>query len=324
MDSNYWDDIYKKKTEEQVSWYQDHPEKSLELIREFNLAFTDKIIDIGGGDSKLVDHLLGLGFKDITVLDISSKALEKTELRLKGKENNVKFITSDVTKFNPTEKYKLWHDRATFHFLTKLEDVEKYLQITSQAIDQNGFLIVSTFSKTGPEKCSGLSICQYSEDDLKALFGKYFSNIRCFEDTHQTPWNSTQNFVYCGFKKINQQYPTNKVKLLPTSFIFLLLEFAKTSFNMIKEMFKFFVSISILVVLFLSIGQVESCSINECTSSQQIDMCLLCNMCGKIDLTTALSKIKPKFEIEASLIFYPEINLSEKSLPKILFRPPIS
>lgn len=113
----------------------------------------------------------------------------------------VKFITSDITKFAPQEKYKLWHDRATFHFLTTVEDVSTYLEITNRAIAQDGYLIVSTFSKTGPEKCSGLPISQYSESDLKALFEKYFTNIKCFEDSHNTPWGTGQNFVYCGFKK---------------------------------------------------------------------------------------------------------------------------
>jgi ubiquinone/menaquinone biosynthesis C-methylase UbiE len=201
MNSNFWDEVYAKKTENEMSWYQENPEKSLELIREFNLNLNDKIIDIGGGDSKLVDHLLHMGFKDITVLDISALALEKAKKRLKDKINFIQFVASDVTAFKPVEKYNLWHDRATFHFLTKLEDVEKYLQIANESLADNGFLIISTFSKTGPEKCSGLSICQYSESELKTLFGKYFTNIRCFEDAHHTPWNTTQNFVYCGFKK---------------------------------------------------------------------------------------------------------------------------
>lgn len=201
MDSNYWDQIYKKKTENEMSWFQETPQKSLELIKEFKLSPTDKIIDIGGGDSKLVDHLLAQGFKNISILDISSAALDKAKIRLKDNSNFLKFICSDITDFKPTEKYKLWHDRATFHFLTEKEQVEKYLEIANLAIERDGYLIVSTFSKTGPEKCSGLTICQYSDEELKQLFGKYFSNVKCFEDAHHTPWDSTQNFVYCGFKK---------------------------------------------------------------------------------------------------------------------------
>ena len=182
-------------------WYQDIPVKSLDLIAELGLASGDGIIDIGGGDSHLVDHLLAKGFRNLSILDISSAALDKARSRLGENSKFVKFIASDITNFDPQEKYKLWHDRATFHFLTSVEDVSTYLEIANRAISEDGYLIVSTFSKTGPEKCSGLAVSQYSDADLKKLFGKYFSNIKCFEDSHTTPWGTGQNFVYCGFKK---------------------------------------------------------------------------------------------------------------------------
>jgi ubiquinone/menaquinone biosynthesis C-methylase UbiE len=201
MDSNYWDQVYKKKNEHEVSWFQEVPKKSLEMIDELNLAKDSTIIDIGGGDSRLVDHLIDRGFSNITVLDISAEALVKAKNRLTNPPQGLEFVASDVTLFKPNKKFKLWHDRATFHFLTELEQVEKYLKIAYEALDEGGYLIVSTFSKSGPEKCSGLSISQYSQDDLKSLFGRYFKNIKCSEDTHTTPWNTTQNFVYCGFKK---------------------------------------------------------------------------------------------------------------------------
>ena len=201
MDKNYWDKIYRSKSEEEVSWYQEIPARSLELIAELELGFQESIIDIGGGESLLVDHLLAKGFKNISILDISSAALERARARLSENSKCVKFIVSDIRKFDPPEKYKLWHDRATFHFLTSVEDVSMYLEIANRAIASDGYLIVSTFSKTGPEKCSGLTISQYSDADLKTLFEKYFDNIRCFEDTHKTPWGTGQNFVYCGFKK---------------------------------------------------------------------------------------------------------------------------
>lgn len=201
MDKSYWDDIYRSKSEKEVSWHQDVPAKSLELIAELKLAPADAVIDIGGGESHLVDYLLKDGFRDISILDISSAALEKTKACLGEGAKSVRFITSDITKFNPSEQYRLWHDRATFHFLTNVEDVTTYLDIANRAIAPGGFLIVSTFSKIGPDKCSGLPISKYSDTDLKALFAKYFTNIRCFEDTHTTPWGAGQSFVYCGFKK---------------------------------------------------------------------------------------------------------------------------
>lgn len=202
MDKNHWDKVYGQKNENETSWFQPVPIKSLELIKELKLSAADPVIDIGGGESHLIENLLQSGMKDVSVLDISSVSLEKLRQRLEAKGLKAKeLITSDVTQFNPTRQYKLWHDRATFHFLTKIEDVEKYLEIANVALADDGFLIVSTFAPTGPEKCSGLPITRYSEIDLKSVFGKYFSNIRCFEDTHTTPWGSTQDFIYCGFRK---------------------------------------------------------------------------------------------------------------------------
>ncbi len=201
MDPNFWNDVYQSKKETEVSWYQPVPAKSLQLIDEFDLQPNDPIIDIGGGDSHLVDELLRKGFSNISILDISSVALERAKSRLSEKANSLKFLTADVTKFIPPESYRLWHDRATFHFLTSKEDIETYLNIANQSIVSGGFLIVSTFSKTGPDKCSGLNISQYSDSDLKALFKRHFTNIRCFGDTHTTPWGAGQDFVYCGFKK---------------------------------------------------------------------------------------------------------------------------
>lgn len=200
--AKYWNEIYHKKDELQQSWFQEKPEKSLEMIEELHLNSLAKIIDIGGGESRLVDYLLEKGFKDITLLDISGEALEKTKARLGSKSVGIKYITSDVTVFETDEKFDLWHDRATFHFLTSLNDIEKYLKIAYRSLRIGGSLIISTFSKTGPDKCSGLAISKYSQEDLKMVFGKFFQNTKCFESTHTTPWGATQDFTYCGFKKI--------------------------------------------------------------------------------------------------------------------------
>ncbi len=201
MSSKHWNEVYSQKTNEEMSWFQEVPHRSLELIRELSLKPETRIIEIGGGDSKLTDSLLGLGYSNLSVLDISKIALEKMRDRLGPEASKVQFIESDVTQFAPTQKYGLWHDRATFHFLTTKIEIEKYIQTAFQALDAGGYLIVSTFSKTGPEKCSGLTIARYADVDLKELFGKYFENIKCVEDTHETPWGTKQDFVYCGFKK---------------------------------------------------------------------------------------------------------------------------
>lgn len=201
MNSNYWNKIYEQKKENEVSWFQLTPIRSLELINSFQLPKDAPIIDIGAGESRLVDHLLDLGYNNLSVLDISSVSLDRMKTRLGTRGEKINYIISNVLEFNPVQKYQLWHDRATFHFLTSLEDVEKYLTIASQAIAKNGFLIISTFSNTGPDKCSGLTISKYSERDLKNLFGRFFETVRSFEDTHVTPWGSKQNFVFCSFKK---------------------------------------------------------------------------------------------------------------------------
>lgn len=201
MNSGYWNKVYHEKKEEQLSWFQAKPEKSLEMIDELHLPATANIIDIGGGESRLADYLLDRGFSNLTILDISSEALKKIENRLGPQASKIDFITSDVTQFTPQKKYLLWHDRATFHFLTEINQIERYLKIAYDALEVGGHLLISTFSKSGPEKCSGLSVSQYSQDELKALFGRYFSNTKCVEVTHETPWHSKQDFVYCGFKK---------------------------------------------------------------------------------------------------------------------------
>jgi ubiquinone/menaquinone biosynthesis C-methylase UbiE len=201
MNTKHWDEVYKKKADKEVSWFQEVPEVSLQLIDEFQLDKSASVIDIGGGDSRLVDHLLNRGFSDISILDISAVALDKAKDRLKDKLTNIHFIASDITQFKPTKKYKLWHDRATFHFLTELDQVQRYLEIAHDSLEVGGYLIISTFSKSGPEKCSGLNISQYSQEDLKKLFGRFFSNIKCLENTHETPWGAKQDFVYCGFRK---------------------------------------------------------------------------------------------------------------------------
>ena len=198
--SEYWDDIYKKKDELHQSWFQENPEHSLNLINELRLDKNASIIDIGSGESRLVDHLLAQQYSDITLLEISATALEKTKNRLGPNAKKIKFVTTDVTLFRPGQKYDLWHDRAVFHFLTNQTDIDKYLECVQSALKIGGSLIISTFSKTGPEKCSGLTISKYSAEELKNIFGLFFTNSSCHETTHTTPWGSTQDFVYCVFK----------------------------------------------------------------------------------------------------------------------------
>lgn len=196
----HWETVYENKTPNQVSWTQEKPEVSLELIREACLPKTAKIIDIGGGDSKLVDFLLIDGYKDITVLDISAKALDKAKARLGNKASQVQWIVSDVTTFEPDVTYDLWHDRAAFHFLTTEEAIEKYIAIVDKFVAER--LIIGTFSKHGPIKCSGLEISQYDANGLSKRFQNHFEKTKCLNADHVTPFDTVQNFQFCSFKKL--------------------------------------------------------------------------------------------------------------------------
>lgn len=195
----HWEQVYNTKQPHEVSWTQQLPATSLEFIHSFNPPKNASIIDIGGGDSKLVDHLLDEGYQNITVLDISAKALARAKDRLGEKAAKVKWVVSDVTDFKPTEKYDVWHDRATFHFLTTPQQVATYLATARNAVDN--YMVIGTFSDSGPKKCSGLDIRQYTEHELQYELEKGFSKIKCITEDHTTPFNTTQNFLFCSFKK---------------------------------------------------------------------------------------------------------------------------
>nr|WP_294935234.1 class I SAM-dependent methyltransferase [uncultured Flavobacterium sp.] len=197
---NHWENIYGTKSLKDVSWYQPVPETSLEFIQA-KAQKDDAIIDIGGGDSFLADHLLELGYTNISVLDISEKAIERAKARLGENAKKVKWIVSDITHFVPTEKYNVWHDRAVFHFLTTPEDIEKYTENAALAMKDNGKMIIGTFSESGPNKCSGIEIKQYSANLLQETFKENFNSIECHFENHTTPFDTIQNFVFCSFEK---------------------------------------------------------------------------------------------------------------------------
>ncbi|WP_026452625.1 class I SAM-dependent methyltransferase [Aequorivita capsosiphonis] len=197
----HWENIYQTKELPEVSWFQPTPETSLDLIAKAGVLKNAKIIDIGGGDSFLVDYLLDLGYTDIRVLDISNAAIERAKKRLGERAMLVKWIVTDVAEFKPSEKYDIWHDRAAFHFLTKEDEIAEYVKTASNSLNQGGHLIIGTFSDKGPEKCSGIAIKQYTENSLVNLFSNTFQKTACNEVEHQTPFNTTQNFIFCSLKK---------------------------------------------------------------------------------------------------------------------------
>ncbi|WP_426431403.1 class I SAM-dependent methyltransferase [Winogradskyella sp. HB-48] len=198
----HWENVFKTKSLNEVSWFEPIPKTSLSFIEIANLSKSDKIIDIGGGDSFLVDHLLKLGYTNITVLDISEAAIERAKKRLKNQTDDVTWIVSDVLDFVPTEKYHFWHDRASFHFLIDEFQIKKYQQLVQQNIEKNGNLVIGTFSENGPKKCSGLEINQYSEKSMEDLFNVSFSKQKCINKSHTTPFDTNQNFTFCWFKRL--------------------------------------------------------------------------------------------------------------------------
>lgn len=205
MDTNgakqsHWDQVYSTKALEQSSWYQPKPSISLDFVQQFSIAKDAAIIDVGGGDSLLIDHLLDLGYQNISVLDISSKALERAQNRLGERAQSVKWICADAAQFEPTEQYDFWHDRAAFHFLNTTADIQHYAQTAAQAIKPSGFLVIGTFSEQGPKKCSGLEIKQYSEQSLVQVFGNPFKKIHCQQVDHLTPTQAIQQFTFCVFQ----------------------------------------------------------------------------------------------------------------------------
>jgi SAM-dependent methyltransferase len=198
---SHWENVFATKNPNEVSWTQKYPKTSMEYLENVNLSKTANIIDIGGGDSNFVDALLEKGYQNIWVLDISEFALERAKKRLGDKADLIHWIVSDITEFNPEVKFDFWHDRAVFHFLTGEESIRKYVTIVSNAIAQNGNFLLGTFSENGPLKCSGLEIKQYSENSMKQTFIENFEAIKCFTENHTTPFDTIQNFQFCGFKK---------------------------------------------------------------------------------------------------------------------------
>jgi trans-aconitate methyltransferase len=198
----HWENIYQTKELKDVSWFQPTPETSLDFFKQFNVPPTAKVIDIGGGDSFLVDHLLDLGYQDISVLDISAAAIDRAKQRLGDKAKNVKWIVADAATFKPTEKYDFWHDRAAFHFLTDEQEISNYLETARQNINPTGVLVIGTFSEQGPKKCSGIEIKQYTETTMTDRLKNFFEKIKCITVDHLTPFDTIQNFVFCSFRKL--------------------------------------------------------------------------------------------------------------------------
>ena len=199
----HWENIYQTKNIDGVSWYQETPYESIELIKKFSTTDSDMIIDIGCGKSFLADNLLKLNYKNITLVDISLNALKEVKDRLNNKSLN--FIETDVLNLKLEKTFDIWHDRAVFHFITNKKSVEKYISLCNEYIGEGGKLIIGTFAEDGPLKCSGLEIKRYSVENLKELFKENFEFIEGFKKLHSTPFGTQQSFTFCVFRKITNR-----------------------------------------------------------------------------------------------------------------------
>jgi len=200
----HWEKVYQAKGENEVSWFQESPTISLELIRATGVGTNASIIDVGGGASRLIDALLNEGFTAITVLDLSEKALETSQIRL-GKQSaaNVKWIAADVTKWEPPQTYDVWHDRAAFHFLTDPADRAAYADRVLRAVRPSGSVIIGTFALDGPERCSGLPVVRYNSAAIGEILGPAFDLLETRADAHKTPMGTIQRFQFGRFRRIN-------------------------------------------------------------------------------------------------------------------------
>lgn len=197
----HWEKVYQTKRAEEVSWYKPDPKTSLDLILSLHPDPQEAIIDAGGGDSVLVDKLLALNFKNITVVDISAKALERAQQRLGDQAQVVEWVASDILDFDTEKRFDIWHDWATFHFLTEEKDIRKYAEVATRLIKPGGHLILATFSLEGPKQCSGLPVTGYCADSIAKVFAKDFVLIKSHQEDHVTPFQKKQNFLYALLHK---------------------------------------------------------------------------------------------------------------------------
>jgi SAM-dependent methyltransferase len=200
---DHWENVYSTKASDEVSWFQEHAELSLQLIRDAALPTSASIIDVGGGASTLVDDLLDKGHEHLTVLDLSGAALATAKTRLGPRASSVQWLEANVIDVDlPRHAYDVWHDRAVFHFLTSAPERQAYVEAVLRAVKPGGLVIVATFAEDGPSQCSGLPVMRYGADELHAEFGEPFLLLGHQKESHHTPAGKEQSFVYCFCRKV--------------------------------------------------------------------------------------------------------------------------
>ena len=200
----HWNRVYSTRSIDSVSWFQEHAEQSLRLIRDTGVPGDASIIDVGGGASTLVDDLLQHGYSAITVLDLSAAALAAARARLGARAQAVHWMEADILAAPlPVHAFDVWHDRAVFHFLTAQEDRQAYVDSVLRSVKPGGHVIVATFAEDGPAQCSGLPVMRYRANELHAQFGSPFTLVRHEKESHRTPSGAVQKFVYCYCRKVS-------------------------------------------------------------------------------------------------------------------------
>lgn len=197
----HWDTVYGSKAEDAVSWFQESPKTSLELLAALPLAPSCSLVDVGGGASRLVDALLVRGGFDVTVLDVAAEGLAHAQRRLGRQADAVHWVTADVTRWQPRVRYDVWHDRAVFHFLVDTEDREHYRAVLADAVVEGGHVVLATFAADGPEQCSGLPVQRYDADALQAELGAGWERVAARRQVHRTPWGSDQPFTWLVLRR---------------------------------------------------------------------------------------------------------------------------
>lgn len=197
----HWDDVYRNKQVDRVSWYQPQPQPSLDALTRLGAKPDQSLIDIGGGASSLTAKLAEAGWSELAVLDISAAALDHARTEMGEGADDVEWIVADVTEWRPARRYDIWHDRAVFHFLTEAGQREAYRRALAKGLEKGGLIVIATFALDGPEKCSGLPVQRYDAQDLSQELGDEFALLEHWRETHRTPWDSEQSFTWTAFRK---------------------------------------------------------------------------------------------------------------------------
>jgi 2-polyprenyl-3-methyl-5-hydroxy-6-metoxy-1,4-benzoquinol methylase len=201
--TQHWENVYQTKNSTEVSWYEPDPKQSLDFILHVAGDSRGRVLDVGGGQSFLVDRLLDAGFERVAVLDISQTAIEATKARLGERASQVEWIVADITERDALGEFDVWHDRAVFHFIADPDDRRHYVDLLKRSLPIGGYFVVGTFAKGGPDKCSGLPICQYDAATMQAELGTSFEPLKCSEYLHTTPSGKPQQFFFGVYKRVD-------------------------------------------------------------------------------------------------------------------------